>query len=107
MRITHYTNYEGGNWIPWKEWGNPISWKRFSRGLVVLMPFSQMAPLLVHSLRFENGQEWDAINGARDYENEQVAGRTDSDRQEALATFERIGAYEPTRPAQFDSQKLS
>lgn len=65
MKITHYTTIEGGPWLEWAEWGTIIRAWRYTSGLVGLMPSSQMRPYLVHSLRFENGQEWDAINGSR------------------------------------------
>jgi hypothetical protein len=42
---THITEHEGGKWVPFEEF----------RGRAV------------HSIRFSDGDEWDAINGWRKY----------------------------------------
>lgn len=66
MLITHYTDYEGGPWHTWTA-GEISKWRRVRRGEVAIQPKDfHSLPYMVHALRFENGDEWDAINGARD-----------------------------------------
>jgi hypothetical protein len=64
MNITHYAAHEGGAWSAWV-FGRPFMAQRRSAGSVALATSHVGAPVEVHALRFENGQEWDAINGSR------------------------------------------
>ena len=64
MKVTHYTDVEGGGWKPWCG-GELIQWRRVKRGEVAILGEKTELPYLIHSLRFEDGNEWDAVNGAR------------------------------------------
>lgn len=64
MRITHYTPEPGGVWLPW-DLGEPTDIKRMTFDKVLLWGGDINDFHCVHAVRFENGEEWDAINGDR------------------------------------------
>ena len=53
-RLTHYTQHEGGSWIAYE--GARVS-RRFLK--------SPHSLGIAHSLKFDDGREWDEINGWR------------------------------------------
>lgn len=63
-----YTSEEGGYWKPWPK---NIRFNRhrhlcWSRRLIVSHSVvNWVAGWFMHSIKFTNGQEWDAINGYR------------------------------------------
>lgn len=75
MKVTHYTEYEGGEWkeapktiypkdidaviLPPKGVGTPTTTSYVFNG-------NELIPLVFHSIRTADGREWDTINGWRD-----------------------------------------
>ena len=71
--VLFYTAYEGGFWLPWpfspdNKPSNPelLTCKLEPHGLYVWHEHSLGRPFAFHSLQFDNGREWDAVNGWRD-----------------------------------------
>jgi hypothetical protein len=56
-KATHVTALEGSQWIPWATWQRYVSTDL----------------LTIHSIRFEDGSEWDCVNGWRDVEKLRIA----------------------------------
>lgn len=76
--VTHYTEEEGGAWLPWPADDMPEPYwllmklegaiaagetalDRIRRGVREMY----VAPVMFHALRFDNGRVWDTINGWR------------------------------------------
>lgn len=73
--VKSYTQKESADWAPWpwpsccKPCNPELLIKRAKRAAVLtLVGHSTGARILmpVHSLKFDNGREWDCINGFRD-----------------------------------------
>lgn len=69
--ITHYTEAEGGDWLPWPYVENVkpsnlqlLTFKTPARYMVWTDRASD-AGLLFHALKLSDGAEWDSINGYR------------------------------------------
>ena len=70
-----YTEIDGGNWRPWPYPSNvkPSNLELLTFKLAhhvgvptfLFMPYASQYTM-IHSIRFDNGREWDTINGWRD-----------------------------------------
>lgn len=65
MKPIAYTQTEGSNWLPWI-YGDVSELFMNQAYDTLRMPIDDGAnSVLVHSLKFKNGIEWDSINGFR------------------------------------------